>query len=652
MSQYFKTSITFLFFIELILIGQSCKKEELSTLSTSTINNITATSASCGGNITSDGGASVIERGVCWSLNADPTTSDSKTVDGNGTGQFTSNITGLIAGSSYHARAYATNAAGTAYGADLSFATSGKAPECLTLAATNITSSGTTLNGIVNANYLSTTVIFEYGTTISYGQTVTPVQNLVTGNAFTNVSADIYGLIPGTIYHFRVKTMNSFGIVFGNDLTITTAFNPLYVSSTIGNATPNILEMTYDLTLANIVPVVTAFTVMVNFVSRSVNTVIISGTKVLLTLSSPVIYGDVVTVAYTKPATNPIQTSSGGQAATINAQTVINSVIPATPPAIPVYLSSAIENAAPTILEITYNMTLSSIVPSASSFSVRVNSVTRAVNSVTISGTKVLLTLSSPVVYGDVVTVAYSKPASNPLQTFAGGQAATISTQTVVNNVSPTIPPYVTCVSSSIQNATPDILEMTYNLSLAAIVPAVSAFTVSVNSVARSINMVSISGTKVLLTLASPVVFGDAVTVSYIKPATNPLQTSSGGQPATMSAQTVSNKVFSVGPIYVSFVVENLTPNILEINYNEILGNTIPSPSAFIVMVNGIHRTITSVAISGNKVLLTLADPVVYGDIITVSYIKPASNQLITATGETAGSFSSPQRVTNNLIKR
>jgi hypothetical protein len=57
--------------------------------------------------------------------------------------------------------------------------------------------------------------------------------------------------------------------------------------------------------------------------------VAISGTKVLLTLASPVVYGNVVTVAYTKPATNPLQTAEGGQAATITAQSVINSVDPA-----------------------------------------------------------------------------------------------------------------------------------------------------------------------------------------------------------------------------------------------------------------------------------------------------------------------------------
>ncbi|MCJ7447980.1 MAG: T9SS type A sorting domain-containing protein [Bacteroidales bacterium] len=227
----------------------------------------------------------------------------------------------------------------------------------------------------------------------------------------------------------------------------------VYVSSSIQNATPSRLEMTYNLTLANIVPAPSSFTVMVNSSARSITSVAISGNKVLLTLSSPVVYGDVVTVAYTKPATNPLQTASGGQAASISAQTVTNRVSPP----LPVYLGSEVENATPARLEMTYSLTLANIIPAASAFTVRINSTTRSVNSVTISGTNVILTLASPVVYGDVVTVAYTKPATNPLQTTFGGQAATITTQTVKNNclnqTAPTNQPPIISISSPTKNS-------------------------------------------------------------------------------------------------------------------------------------------------------------------------------------------------------
>ncbi len=320
--------------------------------------------------------------------------------------------------------------------------------------------------------------------------------------------------------------------------------SPVYVSSAIEAGAPSVIEMTYNLTLANIVPAASAFSVQVNSAARSVSSVSISGTKVLLTLSSPVAYGNTITVAYTKPSANPIQTSAGGQAASLSSQTVTNRVAAPTAPAVPVYVSSAIENAAPSIIEMTYNLTLANIVPAASAFSVQVNSAAGSVSSVSISGTKVLLTLSSPVAYGNTVTVAYTKPSTNPIQTSAGGQAATLSSQTVTNRVAappaPAVPAYV---SSAIENAAPSIIEMTYNLTLANIVPAVSAFSVQVNSAARSVSSVSISGTKVLLTLSSPVAYGNTVTVAYTKPSANPIQTSAGGQAASLTSQTVTNRV-------------------------------------------------------------------------------------------------------------
>ena len=95
----------------------------LPTVTTDTATNITATTATSGGNVTSDGGATVTARGVCWNTSSNPTLSNSHTTDGSGTGTFVSDITELTANTLYYVRAYATNNVGTAYGNEITFTT-------------------------------------------------------------------------------------------------------------------------------------------------------------------------------------------------------------------------------------------------------------------------------------------------------------------------------------------------------------------------------------------------------------------------------------------------------------------------------------------------------------------------------------------------
>lgn len=99
------------------------------TLTTATIaataaaTNIAQITATSGGNVTNEGGGYVTAKGVCWRTTSNPTIADSKTNDGSGLGIFTSNMTGLAANTTYYVRAYATNSAGTSYGAQISFKT-------------------------------------------------------------------------------------------------------------------------------------------------------------------------------------------------------------------------------------------------------------------------------------------------------------------------------------------------------------------------------------------------------------------------------------------------------------------------------------------------------------------------------------------------
>jgi uncharacterized protein (TIGR02145 family) len=86
----------------------------LPTLTTTSLSGITTSSATTGGNVTSDGGATVSERGVVWATSSMPTiTLSTKTINGTGTGSFTSAITGIAPNTIYYVRAYATNSVGT-----------------------------------------------------------------------------------------------------------------------------------------------------------------------------------------------------------------------------------------------------------------------------------------------------------------------------------------------------------------------------------------------------------------------------------------------------------------------------------------------------------------------------------------------------------
>ncbi|MBN1182830.1 MAG: DUF4990 domain-containing protein [Bacteroidales bacterium] len=134
-------------------------------------------------------------------------------------------------------------------------------------------------------------------------------------DAGTDVGVDYNGIAPDLGWS---ETSSS---------STTLPASPVYIGSVIQNATPSTIEITYNLTLANILPATSAFTVDVNNVSRSISSIAVSGTKVLLTLASPIIYGDEVTLDYAKPASNPIQTPSGGKAESLTSVPVTNNCI-------------------------------------------------------------------------------------------------------------------------------------------------------------------------------------------------------------------------------------------------------------------------------------------------------------------------------------
>lgn len=115
---------TLIIIVSFLMLTNSCKKEEqnnnkLPSVVTFTVTNITINSAIVGGSVSIIGIDTIISRGLCWSTNHNPTIADNIMKQGTGSGEFTTNLTGLIANTTYYLRAYANNKAGTTYGREV-----------------------------------------------------------------------------------------------------------------------------------------------------------------------------------------------------------------------------------------------------------------------------------------------------------------------------------------------------------------------------------------------------------------------------------------------------------------------------------------------------------------------------------------------------
>lgn len=193
----------------------------LPTLTTVEISAKTSSSAISGGNINSDGGGTITARGVCWSTSSNPTISDNKTSDGTGTGPFTSNITGLNPGVTYHARAYSTNSAGTSYGKEVIFTTDALLPELSTTAYSALTATTASSGGTVSSD--GGAAVTARG--VCWNTSANPtLSNSKTSNGvgIGTYTSNLTGLSPATSYYLRAYATNSAGTAYGNEITFTT----------------------------------------------------------------------------------------------------------------------------------------------------------------------------------------------------------------------------------------------------------------------------------------------------------------------------------------------------------------------------------------------------------------------------------------------
>lgn len=189
---------------------------ELPTVTTADVTDITQNTAVSGGNVTDDGGATVTARGVCWSKDPNPTIDNSFISNGNGTGSFTIEISGLTSATTYYVRAYATNSEGTSYGEQKTFTTLQyiQLPTVTTTIVTNVTSTTATSGGNVTDD--GGAAVTARGVCWSTSPDPTIDDNKTTdGNGTGAFTSQLTNLTHSTTYYIRAYATNSEGTSYG-----------------------------------------------------------------------------------------------------------------------------------------------------------------------------------------------------------------------------------------------------------------------------------------------------------------------------------------------------------------------------------------------------------------------------------------------------
>ena len=194
---------------------------QLATLSATTVTAVLYTTATISGQVITDGGTTVTQRGVCYGTQSNPTINDNLLISGTGTGVFSVNLTGLSSNTLYYARTFATNAGGTAYGTETTFTTlTIVAPTVSTSDVFSIDATSASSGGNVTADGGSP--VTNRG--ICYGAQPNPtLQDAYTVNgigtgAFNSV---LTNLTLDATYYVRAYATNALGTSFGNSLTFT-----------------------------------------------------------------------------------------------------------------------------------------------------------------------------------------------------------------------------------------------------------------------------------------------------------------------------------------------------------------------------------------------------------------------------------------------
>ena len=199
-------------------------KAEKPVVETGAVENITLNFATCGGNVVSDCGADVTERGVCWSTSQNPTINDNITTNGNGTGTFTSNLINLTANTTYYVRAYANNSAGTGYGNEISFTTLKDIvkPTVKTNEVSSVVQDAAICGGVVIDDGGAEVTARGVCWSTSQNPTING-SHTDDGTGEGDFTSTITGLTAGTTYYVRAYATNEKGTSYGEEKSFMTS---------------------------------------------------------------------------------------------------------------------------------------------------------------------------------------------------------------------------------------------------------------------------------------------------------------------------------------------------------------------------------------------------------------------------------------------
>ena len=219
-------------------------KAEKPVVETGAVENITLNFATCGGNVVSDCGADVTERGVCWSTSPNPTINDNITTNGNGTGTFTSNLINLTANTTYYVRAYANNSAGTGYGNEISFTTLKDIvkPTVKTNEVSSVVQDAAICGGVVIDDGGAEVTARGVCWSTSQNPTING-SHTDDGTGEGDFTSTITGLTAGTTYYVRAYATNVMGTAYGEQRSFATTSEEVLLPTVI---TEEVTDITTD----------------------------------------------------------------------------------------------------------------------------------------------------------------------------------------------------------------------------------------------------------------------------------------------------------------------------------------------------------------------------------------------------------------------